>query len=97
MYKINKTAVGFLRRYATLLENQTCFAPAKRKPAMPAGMTGLKITAVLSGAYDQAHGTVNAGVVAKAGGLDGDLLAGLEGVLLVVAHQRVQQHVPGAT
>ncbi|EDP19748.1 hypothetical protein FAEPRAM212_02527 [Faecalibacterium prausnitzii M21/2] len=31
MHKINKTAVAFLRRYATLLENQTCFVSCKNK------------------------------------------------------------------
>ena len=43
--------------------------------------------------HDQPHGTIDAGVIAEGGLLDGGLAAGAEGILLVVLAERGKQHI----
>ena len=46
--------------------------------------------------HDQAHCTIDTGVIAEARGLDGRLAAGAEGILLEVLDQRVKEDIPCA-
>ena len=46
--------------------------------------------------HDQAHCTIDTGVIAEARGLDGRLAAGAEGILLKVLDQRVEEDIPCA-
>ena len=43
--------------------------------------------------HDQPHGTIDAGVIAESGLLDGGLAAGAEGILLVVLAEGGKQHI----